>query len=299
MICEDNVCGFPALPASGRPWVRIVSCNPLEVPDPAIPPVFSGYAAADRSGWAEFRAEYERTHRRDVGGVRRVRAGPPARRRLPDLEFIHTSPHLNLYVYPAEADYPPLAAARPGVAPARVVRARLRRPPFEIPEGLRDGDGALVYLSLGSLGSADVDLMQRLVDVLGRTPHRFIVSKGPQHDQYELAPNMWGEEFVPQPSVLPLVDLVITHGGNNTTTECFHFGKPMVALPLFWDQYDNAQRVHETGFGVRLRHLRLRGRPSSAAAIDRLLADADLRRRHGRASRRACRPPRARCARPT
>jgi hypothetical protein len=23
--------------------------------------------------------------------------------------------------------------------------------------------------------------------------------------------------------------------------------------PLFWDQYDNAQRVDETGFGVRLR----------------------------------------------
>jgi len=276
VICEDNVPAFPALPASGRPWVRIVSCNPLEIRDPAIPPVFSGYRAGDESGWAEFHAEYERTHRHmwaEFDAFVQAAGAPP----LPDLEFIHASPYLNLYVYPAEADYSrrqPLDRSWHRVESC----VRASDASFEIPEQLRGGAGGLVYLSLGSLGSADVDLMQRLVDVLGRTPHRYIVSKGPQADQYELAENMWGEEFVPQPSVLPQVDLVITHGGNNTTTECFHFGKPMIALPLFWDQYDNAQRIAETGFGARLATYEFADE-ELAGAVDRLLADGDLRGR--------------------
>jgi MGT family glycosyltransferase len=276
VICEDNVPAFPALAASGRPWVRIVSCNPLEIRDPAIPPVFSGYAAGDQSGWAEFRAEYDRTHRNmwaEFDAFVQAAGAPP----LPDLEFIHASPYLNLYVYPAEADY---SRRRPLDQSWHRVESCVRASDasFEIPAQLRGGDGGLVYLSLGSLGSADVDLMKRLVDVLGRTPHRYVVSKGPQADQYELAENMWGEEFVPQPSVLPQVDLVITHGGNNTTTECFHFGKPMIALPLFWDQYDNAQRIDETGFGRRLATYEF-GDDELAGAVDRLLADGDLRGR--------------------
>jgi MGT family glycosyltransferase len=94
--------------------------------------------------------------------------------------------------------------------------------------------------------------MQRLVDMLAATPHRVIVSKGPQHELLQLADNMAGEEFLPQTTVLPQVELVLTHGGNNTTTESLYFGKPMVVLPLFWDQYDNAQRIDELGLGRRL-----------------------------------------------
>jgi UDP:flavonoid glycosyltransferase YjiC (YdhE family) len=71
---------------------------------------------------------------------------------------------------------------------------------------------------------------------------------------------------------------VITHGGNNTTTECFHFGKPMIALPIFWDQADNAQRLDETGFGIRLPTYELED-ADLLAAIERLLADEPLRAR--------------------
>ena len=105
-------------------------------------------------------------------------AGAPP---LPELEFIHASPDLNLYVYPEELDY---RRSRPLDPTWHRLESCVRASDadFEIPEAVRGGDGALVYLSLGSLGSADVDLMRRLVEVLGGTPHRYIVSKGPQHD---------------------------------------------------------------------------------------------------------------------
>jgi MGT family glycosyltransferase len=277
VIVEDNVVAFPALVTAAAPFVRIMSCNPLEMPGPDVPPAYSGLPSDDRSEWASFRAAYDTTHRETWttfdAWVREQ--GAPG---LPDLEFIHASDALNLYVYPQAADY---TDRRPLDATWRRLDSsvRLTDVEVELPRLLthRPEGSALVYLSLGSLGSADVDLMRRLVEVLAETPHRFIVSKGPQHADYELAPNMWGAEFLPQTKLVPLVDLVVTHGGNNTTTEAFHFGKPMIVLPLFWDQYDNAQRVDETGFGVRLptyafEDADLRG------AIDRLLRGTVPRR---------------------
>jgi UDP:flavonoid glycosyltransferase YjiC (YdhE family) len=284
VIVEDNVVSFPALQTAGRPFVRIVSCQPLEIrgdnPDAAraIPPTYSGLPSDDPSGWEAFREEYDRTHRPTWEGFDawcRENGTAP----LPELEFTHTSRVLNLYTYPQVADYVdrrPLG--REWVRLDSTVRST--DAPFELPASLADrpAGSALIYLSLGSLGSADLELMQRLVSVLAHTPHRYIVSKGPQHALYDLAPNMWGSEFLPQTSIIPLVDLVITHGGNNTTTEAFHFGKPMIVLPLFWDQYDNAQRVDETGFGVRLPTYAFAD-ADLAAAIDRLLGDVMLRTR--------------------
>ena len=276
VIVEDNVVGFPALPACGRPWVRIVSCNPTEIRDPNVPPPFSGYPADDRSQWRAYWTAYRDAHAElhaDFDAFCQERGAPP----LPELEFMFESPWLNLYLYPDELDYP---RARPLGDTWHNLQASVRATdaPYALPDAFRDGSAPLLYLSLGSLGSADVELMRTLVAELADAPYRVIVSKGPQHDQFELPRTMTGAEFLPQTSILPQVDLVITHGGNNTVTEALYFGKPMVVLPLFWDQYDNAQRVHDSGFGVRLDTYG-HAREELTGAIETLLADESLKGR--------------------
>ncbi len=278
VIVEDNVVLFPALVTSGAPFVRIVSCSPLEIPGPDVPPPFSGLPSSDRSGWDAYRAEFDRSNRTmwaDFDAWVRAQGADA----LPELEFMPRANAANLYVYPAEADY---LDARPLDASWVRLDSSVREidEQYVLPTEFanRPRDSALVYLSLGSLGGADVDLMQRLVDVLGTTRHRFIVSKGPQAGRITLAANMVGAQMLPQTNVIPQVDLVISHGGNNTVTESLHFGKPLIVLPLFWDQYENAQRIHELGFGVRLDTYAFADEELTAA-VDRLLADVALRER--------------------
>jgi len=281
-IVHDCVASFPSVSLAGCPWIRVVSANPLELTDPDIPPVFSGYPANDRSGWDDFRAEY----RRLTGpllerfGDFHAKCGADA---LPDGEFQYESPYLNLYMFPAELDY---RRAKPlGPTWHRIdTSTRNSDGQFDVTEKVGT-DGKLVYLSLGSLGCMDVPLMQRVIDSLNQTPHRVIVSMGPLQEQLTLGDRMWGAQFVPQTAIVPHCDVMITHGGNNTVGEAFTFGVPTIVLPLFWDQYDNAQRIDECGFGVRLATYAFTD-GELHSAIDRLSTDQALTTRLAAAAKR-------------
>jgi UDP:flavonoid glycosyltransferase YjiC (YdhE family) len=272
VICTDNVTGFPAIELADCPWARFVSANPLEMRDDALPPPLSGLPVDDRSEWETFRAEYRRVHadlleeHNDFRGSVGVAPCPPD-------EFNTHSSWLNLYLFPEVADYP-RSKQLDSTWHRLESTVRTTDAAFDVNEYL-PGGGKVIYLSLGSLGCMDLELMQRLIDALATTEHRTIVSMGPLKDQMTLGPNMYGDQFLPQPSILPQCDLLITHGGNNTTCEGFHFGLPMIGLPLFWDQYDNAQRLRESGFGERLPTYDW-STDQLVSTVERFLADEEL-----------------------
>jgi len=246
----------------------------------------SGFPAnGDKKEWQQYRKMSQKLFESVEYNEWLVENGYPA---IPQNKMIPRSPFLNIYAWPQELDYTDI---RP--MPEKCFRIdsfmRKEEEELELPQNFiidaKNNSQKLIYLSMGSMGSVDVNLMKKLVTTLAKSPHKFIVSKGLLHDKYELPNNMWGQSYVPQTKVLPLVDLVISHAGTNTVTESFCFGKPLIAMPLFGDQYDNAQRLEEKGYGVRLEPYDCT-EEELLSAIEKLLNDEELKTKLSEASKR-------------
>jgi len=251
LICVDNVILFPAIKQHGVPWVRIVSCSENEIEDPAIPPHLSGCGASDQACHARFRARFNEVIRplhESFNGFLVAQGEKP----YPLAQFFEVSPFLNLLLYPESVRFNRAQPLPP--EQFQYLEGCVRQDkPYVIPRFGAQPEAPLVYLSFGSLGAGDVPLLKRLIRALANLSCRALVNVGGYKDQYtELPPNVIVESWFPQPSVIPQVDVVIHHGGNNSFTECLLFGKPAIIMPFAWDGHDNATRVQETGHGFRL-----------------------------------------------
>lgn len=250
VICVDNVVLFPAIKQSGKPWVRIISCSENEIEDEAIPPHLSGMRVADKAGHAAFRARFAAVIaaiHEDFNAFLESCGEAP----YPLGQFFEASPYLNLLLYPEPVTYSRQVPLNP--ERFQYLEGCVRKEePYALPRFTANLDGPLLYISFGSLGAGDTELLARLIDFVGRSRYRALVNVGDYKDSYAaMPPNVVIESWFPQPSVIPEVDLVIHHGGNNTFTECLYFGKPAIVMPFVWDGHDNAMRVEETGHGLR------------------------------------------------
>lgn len=72
-------------------------------------------------------------------------------------------------------------------------------------------------------------------ELFDHIPHNFIVCKK-----------------IPQLKLISLLDAVVCHGGHNTVCEALSYAKPLVVLPIAYDQSYVASTVVDSGSGIRL-----------------------------------------------
>jgi UDP:flavonoid glycosyltransferase YjiC (YdhE family) len=65
-----------------------------------------------------------------------------------------------------------------------------------------------------------------------------------------IPPHVHVEAWVNQADVLDSASVVVCHGGSGTTLGALAAGVPMVVVPFFADQFDNAEHVRRAGAGV-------------------------------------------------
>jgi UDP:flavonoid glycosyltransferase YjiC (YdhE family) len=189
---------FPAIKQFGKPWVRIISCSENEIEDPDIPPHLSGCGENDKACHAVFRARFEGVikpiHDDFNAFLKENREAP-----YPLGQFFEASPFMNLLLYPEAAKFKrrhPLPPSRFQYLEGCVRQEK----PYEVPAFAANAGKPLLYISFGSLGAGDVDLLKRLIAAIGKLPYRALVNVGDYKDQYDdVPPNVIVESWFPQP----------------------------------------------------------------------------------------------------
>ncbi|GGV91953.1 glycosyl transferase [Streptomyces gelaticus] len=118
--------------------------------------------------------------------------------------------------------------------------------------GARD---PLVHVTLGTEAGAlptAIGLYRAVLAAVSALPVRVLLTTGHHVDATDLGPlppHVHVEQWVPQADVLRSASLVVCHGGSGTVFGALAVGVPVVCVPLFADQPENARLVAEAGAG--------------------------------------------------
>jgi len=133
------------------------------------------------------------------------------------------------------------------------------RPPVDFPWHRLDGR-QIIYASLGTTRNVQSGLFRMIAEACVDLNAQLIISLGARFDPAEFAdfpgqPLIVG--FAPQLQLLKHATLIITHGGANTVFESLLEGKPMIAIPIAYDQPAIAARLVRAGAGIALPVMRV------------------------------------------
>lgn len=134
-------------------------------------------------------------------------------------------------------------------------RIPLRPVPYAEPgprPAARRGPRPLVLLSLGTaFGTPEV--LANALRGLGGLDADVIAAAGAVTVPGEIPENAIVRPWVAQAGLLPIVDLVVHHGGSGTMLGALTHGVPQLLLPQGADQFANADALVTAGAAIRLR----------------------------------------------
>ena len=114
----------------------------------------------------------------------------------------------------------------------------------------------VIYIAFGTLVTLESWQARALVEGLTNDRFRVLwsIPKSHQHILPNVPPSFRIESFVPQQAVLshPSVRVFISHCGMNSINEALYYGKPILALPFFGDQFYNAARIIDLGAALKV-----------------------------------------------
>jgi UDP:flavonoid glycosyltransferase YjiC (YdhE family) len=107
-----------------------------------------------------------------------------------------------------------------------------------------------VYLTLGTVSFGAVEVLSRALAEIAAFDVDVLVTVGPEGEPAslgEVPDNVYVERFVAQSAVLPLVDLIVHHGGTGTVLSALEVGLTQLLLPQGADQFFNAEILTAAG----------------------------------------------------
>ena len=157
-------------------------------------------------------------------------------------------------------------------------RSKAGRPHVEFPWDLLDGR-PVIYASLGTTRNVRPALFRMIAESCSEIGFQLVLSLGNRFDPHvfsDLPGRPVVTTFAPQLELLAVADVVITHGGLNTTLEALAEGKPLVVIPFAYDQPAMAARLKRLHVAEVLPVMRLSAKRIQAA-VTKVLSDGSYR----------------------
>ncbi|XP_031561287.1 UDP-glucuronosyltransferase 1-2-like isoform X1 [Actinia tenebrosa] len=158
-----------------------------------------------------------------------------------------------------QADFA-LDIPRPLPPAVKMIGAVLPEPAQPLPADLEQfmqssGDHGVILVTFGSMVSKlDASILKKMTVVFGRLKQKILWKVKREALPLDVSSNIKAVKWLPQNDVLGhhKTRLFISHMGHNGMYEALYHGVPLVACPLFGDQFSNTNLVVRAGVGSKV-----------------------------------------------